>query len=109
MLVMFLTAVAAASVAVTITWSRIFLSVRSWLQAYFPDSPVSNLFQCYYCMGHWFALFFYWLVAPNVITFQHPIPTFLVNYFALVGVTSIIGTLMMVMLHVYKWLVTRAD
>lgn len=92
-----LLALASSSVAVTISWSKVFLPLREYLARY---TFLSSLVKCGYCLGHWTSLFFYLIVQPTVVHWA-------ADYFIMVGFTSIITLITMILLYLYKFLLEK--
>lgn len=77
---------AIAVVAVTVTKSSLFESVRFFFQK--RSRFLGGLFSCPYCFSHWLAFAAVLLYHPRLIQTSNPIADFIVSAFALVGGAS---------------------
>jgi len=92
-----LASMASSSVAVTISWSRIFRSIRNYLE--FRSSFLFDLINCPYCLGHWVAAFFFLLYFElNLLI-----------YFSIVFLTSILSFILLYMIYKYKELTIKVS
>lgn len=80
-------ALAIAAVSMTITKSRVFSGFRGWTKKNLKF--VSGLFECPYCIAHWFALAAAWVYKPIIVTSGLVAVDIIVAMFSLVAVSSI--------------------
>ncbi|MCP1714160.1 glucan phosphoethanolaminetransferase (alkaline phosphatase superfamily) [Kerstersia gyiorum] len=57
-------AVAASSIAITITHTEVFAPLRAWTQKL--GHMVGYLFQCFYCMSHWVVFLGILIYRPRI-------------------------------------------
>ncbi|WCU83846.1 DUF1360 domain-containing protein [Pseudomonas aeruginosa] len=58
-------AVAASSIAITITHTEVFAPLRAWMQNL--GHMVGYLFQCFYCMSHWVVFLGILIYQPRIL------------------------------------------
>jgi hypothetical protein len=105
--VLFLLALAAAGISVTISWSVLFNPVRMWLFALADKSKIADfladVISCHYCLGHYVALAFFIVCPATALSLpQFMLGAYVINYFLLVAMTSFISTSLMILIHRLK-------
>lgn len=59
-------AVAASSIAITITHTEVFAPMRAWAQKL--GHMIGYLFQCFYCMSHWVVFLGILIYRPRILS-----------------------------------------
>jgi len=84
-------AIAASSIAITITQTELFAPLRVWTQKL--GHMVSYLFQCFYCMSHWVVFLGILTYRPRVVQSGSLVADLVVSAFFTVTLSTFVSGL----------------